>query len=84
MLGLAGLFWVPFGNAFGRRPVWIISTLGTLASVLWFPFATSYGELLAARLLYGLFGSPIECFAPIAIADIFFTSERSVMHAWFL
>lgn len=71
--------------AFGRRPVLLVSVLGCTAASIWFGTTThTYRSFLWARIILGFFTSPAECFAPMQIADLFFTADRSKMHAWFL
>ena len=40
ILGWAPLFWKPIANRYGRRPVWLISTLGSLVFNMDVPRAT--------------------------------------------
>ncbi|KAJ7146319.1 major facilitator superfamily domain-containing protein [Mycena epipterygia] len=84
MSGIGNLFWVPVACAYGRRPVLLISVLGCTAASIWFGTTShTYRSFLWARIVLGFFMSPVECFAPMQIADLFFTADRSKMHAWF-
>ncbi|KAF8204467.1 major facilitator superfamily domain-containing protein [Mycena galopus ATCC 62051] len=84
MSGISNIFWVPVARTYGRRPVLLVSILGCTAASIWFgtTFHT-YRSFLWARIILGFFMGPVECFAPMQIADLFFTADRSKMHAWF-
>ncbi|KAJ7762373.1 major facilitator superfamily domain-containing protein [Mycena maculata] len=84
MSGIGNFFWVPVACRYGRRPVLLVSLIGCTAASIWFGVTPhAYRSFLWARIILGFFMSPVECFAPMQIADLFFTAERSRMHAWF-
>ncbi|KAJ6611487.1 major facilitator superfamily domain-containing protein [Mycena sp. CBHHK59/15] len=83
MSGIGNLFWIPVASAYGRRPVLLVSVCGCLAASVWFGTAHHYRSFLWARIVLGFFMSPVECFAPMQIADLFFTADRSKMHSVF-
>ncbi|KAJ7757551.1 major facilitator superfamily domain-containing protein, partial [Mycena metata] len=84
MSGIGNLFWVPAACRFGRRPILLVSILGCTAASIWFGTTShTYRSFLWSRIVLGFFMSPVECFAPMQIADLFFTADRSKMHAWF-
>jgi predicted MFS family arabinose efflux permease len=49
---------------------------------IWSARATSYGSLLASRIVAAWFSGSAECVAPMTIADIFFLHERGKMTAY--
>ncbi|KAJ7157174.1 major facilitator superfamily domain-containing protein [Mycena filopes] len=84
MSGIGNIFWVPVACRFGRRPILLLSILGCTAASIWFGTTShTYRSFLWSRIVLGFFMSPVECFAPMQIADLFFTADRSKMHAWF-
>ncbi|KAJ6601258.1 major facilitator superfamily domain-containing protein [Mycena vulgaris] len=83
MSGIANLFWIPVASVYGRRPVLLVSVVGCMAASIWFGTTTGYRSFLWSRIVLGFFMGPVECFAPMQIADLFFTADRSKMHAWF-
>ncbi|KAJ7508530.1 major facilitator superfamily domain-containing protein [Mycena galericulata] len=84
MSGIGNLFWVPVACRYGRRPILLVSVLGCTAASIWFGTTShTYRSFLWARIILGFFMSPFECFPPMQIADLFFTADRSKMHAWF-
>lgn len=51
---IACIFFVPFALRYGRRPVYILTSLIMLASCVWFAKMRTYGDLIGANILCGL------------------------------
>ncbi|KAI1333411.1 MFS general substrate transporter [Xylariaceae sp. FL0255] len=79
--GLGNFIWVPLGNKFGRRPVYIFSYSIFLIFSLWTVFEHRYANFVVARVLVGFGSGAAECLAPLTIADIFFLHERGKITA---
>ncbi|KAJ3548378.1 hypothetical protein NM208_g1037 [Fusarium decemcellulare] len=85
--GWGCLIWQPLAQKLGKRPVYLISLLGTLGMMLWAPHAKSNGQWIANKVIQGMFGAPIESLCEISIADVYFTHERGTyvgLYALFL
>jgi MFS family permease len=80
--GVSNLLWVPLAVKYGRRAVYTFSFLIFGLCCIWSANATSYGSLLASRIIAAWFSGSAECVAPITIADIFFLHERGKMTAY--
>jgi MFS family permease len=80
--GVANLLWVPLALKYGRRVVYTSSFLAFGVCCIWSAQATSYGSLLASRIIGSWFAGSTECVAPLTIADIFFLHERGKMTAY--
>ncbi|KAF1982337.1 serine/threonine kinase 16 [Aulographum hederae CBS 113979] len=74
--GWGCLVWQPLALQFGKRPVYLISILATMAIQIWAPWTTSNGQWIANKILQGFFGAPIESLCEISVTDIYFQHER--------
>jgi MFS family permease len=79
--GTGNLLWQPLINKYGRRPMYIISFSGYLATALWAGATSDYNSELTARIFLGFFSGAGECLGPATISDIFFLHERGTMMA---
>ncbi|KAF9067090.1 MFS general substrate transporter [Rhodocollybia butyracea] len=73
--GICPFIFIPFANAYGRRPVYLVTTLIGALSALGCAYAHNFGQLVGLRVLNGIF--------PVAIAlgvgtvnDLFCLHER--------
>ncbi|KAJ5655252.1 hypothetical protein N7507_007202 [Penicillium longicatenatum] len=76
MLGAANIWWVPLGNAFGRRPVILFNTLLLTGCSVWAARAGSFDSLLAARFFMGIAGAPADTLAPSVVGELFPPFQR--------
>ncbi|KAL4883946.1 major facilitator superfamily domain-containing protein [Aspergillus karnatakaensis] len=68
---------------YGKRPVYLITTLGMMVSCFWAAAAKSFASLVAARVVCGLCMGPFEALVPASIADVWFVHERGFRTAIF-
>jgi MFS family permease len=68
---------------YGKRPVYLITTLGMMVSCFWAAAAKSFASLVAARVVCGLCMGPFEALVPASIADVWFVHERGFRTAVF-
>ncbi|KAL4865809.1 hypothetical protein BDV12DRAFT_210910 [Aspergillus spectabilis] len=68
---------------YGKRPVFLITTLGMMVSCFWAAAAKSFASLVAARVVCGLCMGPFEALVPASIADVWFVHERGFRTAIF-
>lgn len=76
MLGIGCLFWQPIALQFGKRPVYLISILGTMAVQIWAPYTKTNGQWIGHKILQGFLGAPIESLCEVTVSDIWFEHER--------
>ncbi len=75
-LAVGAFFWTALLNAYGRRPVLIGTTLATCATSLGAGFADTFGQMMAARILEGMFLSSGFVVPAAVVVDIFDHSQR--------
>lgn len=85
LLGLSPLFWKPLSNRYGRRPIWLISTIGSLVCNVGCAESHSYAAQLVSRALVSFFISPAIAFSSAVVTEVFFARERGQkMGVWTL
>lgn len=75
-LGLAPFFWKPVSNRFGRRPVWLVSTLCSMVCNIGCAESKSYGAMMVCRILVAIFISPPVGIGSGVVTETFFQHER--------
>ncbi|SCU89875.1 LADA_0F00254g1_1 [Lachancea dasiensis] len=76
-LGIGCLFFQPLALQYGKRPVYLFSTLATALICVWPPYTKSNGEWIASKILQGFVASSVESLPEISMSDLFFEHERS-------
>ena len=85
VLGWAPLFWRPIANRYGRRPVWLISTLGSMLFNIGCAKSTTYSSLAVCRAFTSFFISPAMAIGSGVVTETFFKRERGrYMGIWTL
>lgn len=74
--GWACLIWQPIALTYGRRGVYLITSLLAVPLMVWTAYSTSGPEWLAHRVLLGIVVSPIESLCEITVLDLFFAHNR--------
>ncbi|KAF7560761.1 hypothetical protein G7046_g3381 [Stylonectria norvegica] len=77
ILGVAPLFWCPLSQRFGRRPVWLASTLLSMASNIGCACSHTYGQMMVARIFQAFFNSPAGAIGAAVVVELFFSKERA-------
>ncbi|KAL4805889.1 major facilitator superfamily domain-containing protein [Aspergillus unguis] len=68
---------------YGKRPMYILTTIGMMVACFWGAAAKSFASLVASRVLSGLCMGPFEALIPASIADVWFVHERGFRMAIF-
>ena len=85
VVGWAPLFWRPIANRYGRRPVWLISTLGSMLFNIGCAKSTTYTSLAVCRAFTSFFISPAIAIGSGVVTETFFKKERGrYMGIWTL
>ncbi|OJI96746.1 hypothetical protein ASPVEDRAFT_36137 [Aspergillus versicolor CBS 583.65] len=70
------LIWQPLALTYGRRGVYLLSTLLVVPMAMWTAYSSTVGEWYAHRVLIGIIASPFEALPEVTIFDLFFAHER--------
>ncbi|KAK4508086.1 hypothetical protein PRZ48_001824 [Zasmidium cellare] len=85
VLGWAPLFWKPVANRYGRRPVWLISTLGALLFNVGCALSHSYAAMGVCRAFCSFFISPAMAIGSGVVTETYFKRQRAqFMGVWTL
>lgn len=80
-LGWGCLIWQPIALTYGRRGVYIISSLLSIGPMIWTIYSSSPGEWYAHRIILGILASPVESLPEVSVPDLFFAHERGTFMA---
>jgi MFS family permease len=67
----------------GKRPIYIVTTVGLAATCFWAAEANSFASLAAARAIQGFCMAPFEALIPASVGDIWHVHERGFRMAIF-
>ncbi|KAK8062413.1 MFS transporter [Apiospora hydei] len=85
ILGWAPLFWKPVSNRYGRRPVWLISTVGSLLFNVGCALSPTYSSMAICRAFTSFFISPAIAIGSGVVTETFFKKQRATyMGMWTL
>ncbi|OAA65309.1 Major facilitator superfamily domain, general substrate transporter [Niveomyces insectorum RCEF 264] len=73
--GIGPFIWVPLANIYGRRPIYLGTSIIGFASILGSAYAKTYGQLVGARVINGFFPAAMAL-GPASVVDIFFMHQR--------
>ncbi|KAL3480723.1 major facilitator superfamily domain-containing protein [Aspergillus californicus] len=85
VLGGAPLFWKPLSARYGRRPIFLISTILSLVCNVGCAKSPTYASMAACRALTAFFISPAAAIGSAVVTESFFKKERGrYMGIWML
>ncbi|KAF4620386.1 hypothetical protein D9613_000961 [Agrocybe pediades] len=73
---LGPLLFTPFANVYGRRPIYLLSTLIGFASAVGSAKAKSFATLIVARAINGFGPSAALALGAGTVVDVFYTHQR--------
>lgn len=76
LFGVGNIFWVPLMRVIGKRPVYLVAMLFLCMMNVWSSQCTSYGELLASRILSGFAAAAADATVPAVVADMVAAKDR--------
>ncbi|KAM0328719.1 hypothetical protein ACHAQA_005132 [Verticillium albo-atrum] len=77
-IGAVSPFVSAIARKYGKRPVFVVSSIVGLAGCLTGQSAKSYNTLVAGRMLQGLGASAYESLCTAVVADLYFVHERGL------
>lgn len=83
-LAIGSIFFIPFVHRYGRRPLYLASTLVQLATAIWGVYMQSSGEVIAMSLVSGLGGALSETIVLVTIGDMYFLHQHALLNGLFL
>lgn len=85
LIGGAPLFWRPLSNRYGRRPIFLLSLVCSLAGNIGCAVSHSYATQALCRAIVAWFISPAAAIGSAVVAETFFKRERAkYMGVWTL
>lgn len=76
-MGVGSVFASPTAILWGKRPVYLVSSILFIGTSAWCAASPSFPSLMAARVFQGMAVSPVECLPSATIAEIYFLHERA-------
>lgn len=76
LFGAGNLVWVPMSRIIGMRPMYLTAIFLLIAANVWSMKATSYGSLLAGRIVSGLAAAAGDATVPAVVAPMFTPAYR--------
>lgn len=83
-LGLASIALIPLAYRYGRRPIYLLSSLVQISASIWLANVMTKYEYMLCSAIVGLGGASTQTLVPMTIADLFFVHQFATMNGWFL
>ena len=77
ILGCAPLFWRPLADRWGRRPVFLLSLICSMAGNIGCARSHTYSSMAACRAIVAFFISPAAAIGSGVVTEIFFRNQRA-------
>ncbi|KAF4589650.1 major facilitator superfamily transporter [Ophiocordyceps camponoti-floridani] len=81
---MACVVFIPFAKKYGRRPVYIASTMLFTAATWWSGYMTTVTELFIIDIIKGFAGAVNETAVQMSIRDMFFVHQRGRANGFYL
>lgn len=82
IFGIAPLFWLPIMERVGRRPILLLSAIGSLAGNIGGGFCKTYGQQMATRVIVALFAAPALAVGSVVVTEMYFANQRGTRNGW--
>jgi MFS family permease len=81
-LGLFPFIWSPLSSRFGRRPVFLFSTFGSMICNIAGARCTTFGSQITTRIFASICISPALGIGGAVVTELFFAHERAQKMGW--
>jgi multidrug resistance protein len=78
LLGAGPFIWNPLSHSYGRRPIYIVGIIGSLAAAIGCGLSRRYEILIILRALNGLFAGAAIGLGTVVCCDIFYAHQRGL------
>jgi MFS family permease len=76
-IGFGSLIFNALAVKFGKRPIYLSTTVGLMVTCFWAASAKSLNSLMASRIFMGFCMAPLEALVPASIADVWSVDGRA-------
>lgn len=83
-LGIGSFVFIPLMHKYGRRPMYIFSTVVQLLASVWLARTQTGVDNLLSNLLAGIGGATCETIVQVTISDMFFVHQHAAMNAFYM
>lgn len=83
-LAIGAFLLVPFALKYGRRPIYIVSTLGQLAVSIWSAKIETVADIMLVNAFSCGLGALAEVICNMTIADVYFVHQRGKMNSIYI
>lgn len=83
-LAVGALLLVPFALKFGRRPLYVVSSLVQFGVSIWSAKIHTVADLLLVNVFIATFGALGEVLVQMTIADVFFVHQRGRLNSLYI
>jgi MFS family permease len=84
LLGFCNVWWIPFAMKYGRRSVFIFTTMICMCAGIWLGRMNGTAQWMLAMVLNGVGTSAYQAVIQLSIFDMFFAHERGRMLSFYL
>lgn len=84
LLGFVNIWWIPLANKFGRRLIFLLTTLINTAAMVWIGSFHGTGQWMVSMVLMGIATSAYQAVIQLTIFDMFYVHDRGRMLSFYL
>lgn len=83
-LGIGAVLLIPFALKFGRRPLYLSSTVVQFLVAIWSAKQTTYADLMLINVFQCAFGALAEVMVQMTVTDVFFVHQRGRLNSIYI